>query len=130
MQLPRRGGSRISYHHAIKPPIIGFSHRARHAYIGRDARDDQIPYSPQSKDVLEVSVREGASAGLVGYDVCFLRVEFVNDVAPGLASHEEAAEGAGVADAFAGGVVAGAEELAAGEGGEVGRVGLHGLSER
>jgi len=39
-----------------------------------------------------------------------------------LAADQEAAEGAGGVDAEGGGVVAGAEELAGGEGGEVGGV--------
>jgi len=67
-------------------------------------------------------VRKRALARLVQHDLARHRVQLGDGVVTALAADQEAAEGAGGVDAEGGGVVAGAEEFAGGEGGEVGGV--------
>ncbi len=85
-------------------------------------RKNQIPHPPLPEQALKVRVRKRALARLVQHDLARHRVQLGDGVVAALAADQEAAEGAGGVDAEGGGVVAGAEEFAGGEGGEVGGV--------
>lgn len=120
---PRR--ARVAHHDAVQPEICGVAHRARDAHVRRNPAHDQAADSAHAQHQREVGVAKRAAAGLVDDGLGGEGRELGDDVVAGLAAHEQAAEGAPVADADArGAAAAAAGEVALRERAEVGPVAL------
>ena len=84
--------------HTFEPAIIRLSHGGGNADIGCDTGEDQIVDLPCAQDQLQISGIEAALAGFVDDCLSLQRGELRNDVPPRLATDQDIAAGAAVAD--------------------------------
>src|SRR5580658_4234223 len=85
---------------AIEAAIIGLAHGRVDAHLRRDARDHELTDRAIVEDGVQIGGEESAFARLVDHRLAGARVELRDDVVPGLAADEDAAERTAVADRF------------------------------
>ena len=116
------GAAAILQHQAFEAAVVGLAHGGVDADIGGDAGEDDVFDAALVEDQFQVGGAERALAGLVDDRLAFDRVEFGDDVPARFAAHQDAAAGAGIADA--GIDAARAPALVGGQVGKVGPVAL------
>src|SRR5208282_6558557 len=76
---------------AVVPAVVSLAHRRVDTDLGGDPADDQLGDAAVLQHRVEVGGEERALARLVDDRLARLRVEFGDDVVPGLAPHQDAA---------------------------------------
>lgn len=114
--------TRIRDQQTLETAIIRLPHSAAHAHVRGHARDDQVHHAPHLQQQLEISVHERRAAGLLDHGLPEARLQLGDDGVAFLAAHQVSSHRARIADAASARVLAGAEQLARGEVGEVGAV--------
>ncbi len=84
---------------AFVAAVICLAHRRRDADIGGDSGEDNVLDALLVEDEFEVGGAERTLAGLVDDRLAFDRIEFGDDVPAGFATRQDAAAGAGIANA-------------------------------
>ena len=121
------GGAAILDQHAFEAAVVGLAHGGVDADVGGDAGQHDVLDAAQPQHQFEIGGAERALAGLVDDGLARQRREIGNDLPAGLAAHQHAAAGAGIADP--GADLARAPLLVGGQVGEVGAVALAGVDD-
>src|SRR6516162_10221119 len=111
---------------AVVATIVSLAHRRVHANFGGDPAHNQLRDAPVLQHCIEVGSVKGSLARLIDDRLARQRVEFGDDVVPGLAAHQYAAHRTRVADA---GSELAADSFRRRQVGEVGTMALAGMND-
>src|SRR6516162_477382 len=89
----------IGHDEAVVAAVVSLAHRRIYANLGGDPANDQLGDAAVLQHRVEVGGVKRTLARLIDYRLARQRVEFGDDVVPGLAAHQDAAHRARVADA-------------------------------
>ena len=89
----------VGQHQALKTPVVGVAQGGVHAHVGGDARQNQIGDAARAQHHLQIRRIKRAFAGLVYHHFARQRRQLGNDLPAGLATHQDAATGAVIANA-------------------------------